>query len=117
MDKIYKYWDNFNHSLYNEYINRKNQHLEEVIFPEIDISQITKMLDKKNIILYNDHVNTFDHVVDSLVSFCDHTDIQAEQCALIVHNNGKCSVMSGIQDELEPIASILLKLGLTVEIE
>ena len=47
------------------------------------------------IILYNDDVNTFDHVIQTLISVCEHTAQQAEQCAMIVHYNGKCTVKSG----------------------
>lgn len=111
-----KYWNNFNFKLYKEYINSKNQHLEEVI-TDIDISEITEMLETKSIILYNDEENTFKYVIECLMSFCQHTEEQAEQCAIIVHNNGKCSVKTGPVDELKPIASILGKYGLTVEIE
>ena len=42
------------------------------------------------IILHNDDVNTFDHVINCLIRYCDHTLEQAEQCAYIVHYRGKC---------------------------
>lgn len=115
-EKYNKHWDNFNYELYKSYINIKNQHLEEEI-TEVNISEITEMLEDKNIILYNDNVNTFDNVMRCLVAFCGHTSIQAEQCALIADNKGKCSVKTGTLKELEPIASVLLEYGLTVEIE
>lgn len=117
MDKYNKYWDSFNHLLYNEYINIKNQHLQEDILPDIDISEVTEMLETKSIILYNDNENTFQHVIECLMSFCQHNEIQAEQCAIIVDTKGKCSVKTGSVDQLKPIASVLLKHGLTVEIE
>ncbi|HXC05445.1 MAG TPA: ATP-dependent Clp protease adaptor ClpS [Bacteroidia bacterium] len=69
------------------------------------------------IILYNDDVNTFDHVIDSLIHYCDHEPEQAEQCALIVHNNGKCAVKNGSYEELVPICSALLDQGLSAKIE
>ena len=115
--KYNKYWDNFNHSLYNEYINIKNQHLQEDILPDIDISEVTEMLETKSIILYNDNENTFQHVIECLMVFCQHSEIQAEQCSIIVDAKGKCSVKTGSLDELKPIASTLLEYGLTVEIE
>ena len=55
------------------------------------------------IILFNDDVNTFDHVINTLVAYCDHTYEQAEQCAYIVHHSGKCAVKTGSYEELEPI--------------
>lgn len=68
------------------------------------------------IILFNDDVNTFDHVIEMLVTYCRHDSIQAEQCAFIVHNNGKCDVMHGTYEDLEPIATKLLEAGLSAEI-
>jgi ATP-dependent Clp protease adaptor protein ClpS len=71
----------------------------------------------KEIVLHNDDVNTFDHVIDSLVEICDHDPIQAEQCAWIVHFNGKCSVKRGTFDQLEPQCTSLLDRGLSAEIQ
>lgn len=68
------------------------------------------------IILYNDDVNTFDHVIKTLIAVCEHTPQQAEQCAMIVHYNGKCVVKSGSYKELEPKCTRLLDAGLSAEI-
>ena len=68
------------------------------------------------IILYNDDVNTFDHVIRTLIEVCEHTPEQAEQCSLIVHYKGKCSVKSGTYDELEPKCIRLHAAGLSAEI-
>ena len=68
------------------------------------------------IILFNDEVNTFDHVIEMLIHACDHTPEQAEQCSLIVHYKGKCTVKTGLYDELEPLCSKLLQAGLSAEI-
>lgn len=68
------------------------------------------------IILYNDDVNTFDHVINTLIEVCEHTPEQAEQCSLIVHYKGKCSVKHGSYDELEPKCIRLLAAGLSAEI-
>ncbi|MES2628715.1 MAG: ATP-dependent Clp protease adaptor ClpS [Bacteroidota bacterium] len=73
--------------------------------------------DVKDIILYNDDVNTFDFVIDTLVELCGHDTLQAEQCAMLVHFKGKCAVKRGIYTELEPICSTMLNRGLTAEIE
>ena len=35
-----------------------------------------------------DDVNTFDHVIDTLMRVCDHTLEQAKQCSIIVHYKG-----------------------------
>jgi ATP-dependent Clp protease adaptor protein ClpS len=68
------------------------------------------------IVLYNDDVNTFDHVIDTLIYACEHTPEQAEQCSILVHYKGKCTVKTGVYDELEPRCSMLLEAGLSAEI-
>jgi len=71
----------------------------------------------KEIVLHNDDVNTFDHVIMCLMDICGHDPIQAEQCAWIVHHNGKCSVKRGSFDELEPRCVALLDRGLSAAIQ
>ncbi len=68
------------------------------------------------IVLFNDDVNTFDHVIDTLIAVCSHTSEQAEQCAILVHYKGKCTVKTGSYEELEPQCSALLHAGLSAEI-
>lgn len=69
------------------------------------------------IVLHNDEVNTFDHVIDSLIQVCRHDAIQAEQCAYITHHKGKCDVKSGSYSELSLIRLALLERGLQVTID
>ena len=76
-----------------------------------------KKTEKKTLVLFNDDENTFDWVIQSLVDVCKHDQVQAEQCSLIVHNNGKCDVKYGEMNKLEPMAHTLLDRGLTVEIQ
>ncbi|RED47403.1 ATP-dependent Clp protease adaptor ClpS [Seonamhaeicola aphaedonensis] len=68
------------------------------------------------IVLYNDDVNTFDHVIETLINACDHTPEQAEQCSIIVHYKGKCTVKTGEYNDLEPRCTMLLNAGLSAEI-
>lgn len=68
------------------------------------------------IVLFNDDVNTFDHVIDTLIRVCKHTAEQAEQCAVLVHYKGKCTVKTGNFDELKPQCTQLLEAGLSAEI-
>lgn len=68
------------------------------------------------IVLFNDDVNTFDHVIDTLIRVCKHTSEQAEQCAIIVYYKGKCTVKTGPFDELKPQCTQLLEAGLSAEI-
>jgi ATP-dependent Clp protease adaptor protein ClpS len=69
------------------------------------------------LVLYNDDVNTFDHVINSLMATCKHKLMEAEQCAYIVHTAGKCIVKYGMYDELEPQCTSLLEKGLSAKIE
>jgi ATP-dependent Clp protease adaptor protein ClpS len=68
------------------------------------------------IVIYNDDVNTFDHVIDTLIRVCEHTAEQAEQCSIIIHYVGKCAVKTGAMKELIPKCSLLLEAGLSAEI-
>jgi ATP-dependent Clp protease adaptor protein ClpS len=89
----------------------QNPHSEELL----DLLQ--EKVTTHSIILYNDDFNTFDHVISCLVKICSHEIIQAEQCAWIVHTNGKCIVKTGEYKELEPLCTSLLKKGLSAIIE
>ena len=83
---------------------------------ESELEVLTQVKREHEIILYNDDVNTFDHVINTLVAYCDHTYEQAEQCAYIVHYSGKCVVKTGSYEELEPICQKLLEAQLSAEI-
>lgn len=72
---------------------------------------------QQEIVLFNDDVNTFDWVIESLVEICSHEVVQAEQCAHIVHFKGKCSVKRGEYDKLKPMCTSLLERGLSAEIQ
>ena len=77
---------------------------------------MTEIGQEHELILFNDDVNTFDHVIETLVSVCDHTYEQAEQCAYIVHFSGKCTVKKGKYSYLEPLCLKLLQADLSAEI-
>ena len=77
---------------------------------------LEKEVPLNEIVLYNDDVNTFDHVIDTLIHACDHTAEQAEQCSIIVHYKGKCTVKTGEYSDLKPRCSKLLEAGLSAEI-
>lgn len=73
--------------------------------------------DIHNLIVWNDDVNTFDWVIESLVEVCGHETIQAEQCALIIHHKGKCGVKKGSFDELRPQAEELINRSIQATID
>ena len=93
----------------NSVMGSKEKTLEQIEVKDETVRQ-------HEIILYNDDVNTFDHVIETLIYACDHTPEQAEQCSIIVHYNGKCAVKTGEYDDLKPRCTILLDAGLTAEI-
>ncbi len=94
-------------------MSTKKPQIEKV--EELDL--LTDSNKEHKIVLFNDDVNTFDHVIKTLVNECGHSYEQAEQCAYIVHFTGKCSVKTGSYEKLEPICSKLLEANLSAEIQ
>jgi ATP-dependent Clp protease adaptor protein ClpS len=90
-------------------MSTKEEISEELLLEEDTVQQ-------NEIVLFNDEVNTFDHVINTLVSVCEHSPEQAEQCSLIVHYKGKCTVKTGEYEDLKPRCSKLLQAGLSAEI-
>ena len=78
---------------------------------------LEELIDQKDLIVFNDDVNSFDHVIATLIKICKHTEIQAEQCTWIIHYKGKCQVKRGVFEKLEPICTALLDRGLSAEIQ
>jgi len=81
------------------------------------VFSIEQLTEQKDLIVYNDDVNTFDHVIESLIKVCRHDAIQAEQCTTIIHYNGKCQVKRGTFERLEPMCTALLDRGISAVIE
>ncbi|MFH1161489.1 MAG: ATP-dependent Clp protease adaptor ClpS [bacterium] len=79
--------------------------------------QDDQVREPNQLILYNDEVNSFDFVIETLVEVCQHDSMQAEQCAWIAHYKGKCPVRSGDFLELKPMHHEMSTRGLTVSIE
>lgn len=90
-------------------MSTKEKISEELLLDEETVKQ-------NEIVLFNDDVNTFDHVIKTLINVCDHSPVQAEQCSLIVHYKGKCTVKTGEYDDLKPRCTKLLQAGLSAEI-
>ena len=76
-----------------------------------------EVLPGNHLVVYNDDVNTFDFVIDSLIEVCNHERIQAEQCTFLIHYKGKCSVKDGDFSGLRPMCEALLDRGLSAVIE
>jgi ATP-dependent Clp protease adaptor protein ClpS len=87
----------------------KTKELEEVLLEE-DLG------DLHDLIVWNDEHNTFDHVIDTLIEVCQHKKTQAEQCTIIIHNQGKCSVKRGTFEVLRPMAEAIIDRGIQATI-
>jgi ATP-dependent Clp protease adaptor protein ClpS len=89
-------------------------HTETDILEEILIKE--ELVEERSLIVYNDDVNTFDHVIESLVKICKHDLVQAEQCTYIIHYKGKCDVKTGDFETLRPMCEALLDKGISAKI-
>jgi len=93
------------------YKNSLETELDEVILDDIKEARV------RELVLYNDDVNTFEHVIEALIDVCEHDLVQAEQCTYIVHYNGKCSVKNGSYLRLKPMKEGLTDRGLSAVIK
>ena len=86
--------------------------------PEVFVDEEVILDDLKlyALVVFNDEINTFDHVIDTLIEYCGHTYEQAEQCTVIIHFKGKCAVKNGDFDELAPIRNAITGRGISAEI-
>lgn len=89
----------------------------EIAKPDLDVDVLEEEKIENQLIVHNDDVNTFDWVIESLVDICQHTYIQAEQCSILIHNRGKCSVKHGEMDVLKPMKDGLTDRGIQATIE
>lgn len=88
---------------------------------EVDVLTLEELLEDTNtgasLVVFNDDVNTFDWVIESLVAVCRHTHEQAEQCAYYIHFKGKYAVKHGSEEELVPMKDALLDRGISAQIQ
>ncbi|MFM2195119.1 MAG: hypothetical protein RL092_719 [Bacteroidota bacterium] len=80
-------------------------------------ADVLEILETKfQLLVFNDDVNTFDHVIRSLIHICKHEWIQAEQCALLIHTTGKTVVKSGELDEMNAMCTALHDRGISASV-
>lgn len=70
-----------------------------------------------SLIVWNDEVNTFEWVIETLVDVCGHSVEQAEQCAIIIDSKGKYAVKTGAYDDLKPQCDAITDRGIGATIE
>ncbi len=83
----------------------------------VDVDVMEKTLHPFNLIVWNDEVNTFDWVIDTLVEVCGHSEEQAEQCAMLIHFKGKYAVKNGDYDTLKPMCNSITERGINATVE
>ena len=74
-------------------------------------------IEQRMLVLHNDEINSFDHVMKSLQEICNHDEIQAEQCAVLTHLKGYCEIKVGNILLLENLRNQLMEKSLTVSID
>lgn len=72
--------------------------------------------DECELVVFNDDINTFEHVAKILIKVCQHSPEQAEQCTLIIHYKGKCTVKKGSRSKLKPMCEAILDAGIQAAI-
>jgi ATP-dependent Clp protease adaptor protein ClpS len=86
-------------------------------FEETDVAVLTDLEKPYQIIVWNDEVNTFEWVIETLVEVCGHSEEQAEQCAMIIHTKGKYAVKKGSYDDLKPQTDAITDRGIGATLE
>jgi ATP-dependent Clp protease adaptor protein ClpS len=89
------------------------EYQEDELVEVLDAVETTDVMD---LVVFNDDVNTFDHVTRTLIKVCKHTQEQAEQCTMIIHYKGKCQVKNGTFDFLRPMREAICEAGIDARI-
>ena len=82
----------------------------------IEVLESVETTDAKDLVVFNDDFNTFEHVIQTLIRVCKHSPEQAEQCTWIIHYRGKCTVKTGSFEELQPMRQAICEQGIDAKI-
>lgn len=82
----------------------------------VEVLEAIETTEIMDLVVFNDDVNTFDHVINTLIKVCKHSVEQAEQCTLIIHNTGKCAVKNGTFEYLRPMREAICEAGIDARI-
>jgi ATP-dependent Clp protease adaptor protein ClpS len=82
----------------------------------ISVLEVIETVEAKDLVVFNDDVNTFEHVIETLIRVCRHTPEQAEQCTWIIHHKGKCAVKNGTVEQLQPMKDAICDVGIDAKI-
>ena len=83
---------------------------------DVEVLEEVIDVDQNDLMVFNDEINTFDFVIDTLMEVCGHTPEQAEQCTLLIHYKGKCSVKKGTFEELAPMRNDICRRGIDAKV-
>lgn len=88
-------------------------------FTKEDVDVLEEVLTEfsHQLVVYNDDVNTFEWVIESLMEICGHTHEQATQCSMFIHFKGKYAVKHGDELKLIPMKDALLERGISAAVE
>ncbi len=81
-----------------------------------EVMEAVETTDLMGLVVFNDDINTFEHVTQTLIKVCKHSTEQAEQCTWIIHFKGKCNVKSGSYDTLKPMRESICEAGIDARI-
>ena len=88
---------------------------------DIDILELKEVLTKTTspfqIVVWNDDVNTFEWVIETLIDVCGHSTEQAEQCAIIIDSKGKYAVKEGSYEILKPQCDAITERGINATVD
>lgn len=82
----------------------------------VEVLEVIETTDLMDLVVFNDDVNTFDHVINTLIKVCKHTPEQAEQCTMLIHFKGKCTVKNGSFEFLKPMRDSICEAGIDARI-
>jgi ATP-dependent Clp protease adaptor protein ClpS len=68
------------------------------------------------LVLYNDDINTFDFVIETLIHIMNYHETQAEQLALLTHYRGMMTIKKGFLEDLTSFSEKLNNKGLVSEV-
>jgi len=82
----------------------------------VEVMEAVETTDLMDLVVFNDDINTFEHVIATLIRVCKHTQEQAEQCTYLIHHKGKCTVKSGSFEFLQPFREAICEAGIDARI-
>lgn len=90
---------------------------EPIIQPQEQVERRVDRLPPYKVILHNDDVNTFEHVILSILKLTHLTEQQAELCTIEAHQTGSSVLLVTHRERAELYCEQFATLNLTVTAE